>query len=89
MSKNSKGGDVTGCNFQSLRRTSATLFGARAKDPRLTQAHLRHTDPRVTLKHYRKEIPAEVRAAALALEMDFLAAKQKREAEQGKEARVN
>ncbi len=89
LSKNSEGTEVTGCNFQSLRRTSATLFGARAKDPRLTQAHLRHTDPRVTLKHYQKEIPADVRAAALALETDFLAARQKREAEQGIAARAN
>jgi hypothetical protein len=36
---------------------------------------MRHTDPRVTLKHYQKEVPAEVRAAALALETDFLAAR--------------
>jgi integrase len=89
LSKNGEGKEVTGCNFQSLRRTSATLFGARAKDPRLTQAHLRHTDPRVTLKHYQKEIPAEVRAAALALETDLLAARRKREAEQGTAAKVN
>lgn len=89
LNKNGEGKEVTGCNFQSLRRTSATLFGARAKDPRLTQAHLRHTDPRVTLKHYQKEIPAEVRAAALALETDLLAARRKREAEQGAAATVN
>jgi integrase len=79
---------VTGCNFQSLRRTSATLFGARTKDPRLTQAQLRHTDARVTLKHYQKEIPTKVRAAAQALESDFLAARLKREAEQGTAAKV-
>jgi len=47
LSKNSNGKEVTACDFQSLRRTAATLFGARAKDPRLTQAHLRHSDPRV------------------------------------------
>ena len=27
ISKNSEGKEVTGCNFQSLRRTSGTLFG--------------------------------------------------------------
>jgi hypothetical protein len=43
----------------------------------------------VTLKHYQKEIPAEVRAAALALETDFLAVRQKREAEQGIVAKPN
>ncbi len=89
LSKNKRGKEVTGCNFWSLRRTAATLFGARAKDPRLTQAHLRHIDPRVTLKHYQKEIPAEVRAAALALETDFLAARRKREAEQGSAGQVH
>jgi hypothetical protein len=57
--------------------------------PRLTQAHLRHTDPRVTLKHYQKEMPAEVRAEALALEKDFLAARHKREREQGTAAKAN
>ena len=89
VSKNSKGAEVTGCNFQSLRRTSATLFGARAKDPKSTQAHMRHSDPRITLKHYQKEIPAEVRAAALALEADFLAARQEREAKNATAAKVN
>jgi hypothetical protein len=66
-------------NFQSLRRTSSTLFGARAKDPKSTQAHMRHTDPYVTLKHYQQEIPAEVKAAALALERDLLDQKRRRE----------
>jgi integrase len=66
-------------NFQSLRRTSSTLFGARAKDPKSTQAHMRHTDPYITLKHYQQEIPAEVKAAALALERDLLDQKQRRE----------
>jgi integrase len=32
-------------NFQSLRRTSSTLFGARAKDPKSTHAQMRHADP--------------------------------------------
>jgi integrase len=71
----------TAVNFQSLRRTSATLFGAKAKDPKSTQAHMRHTDPHVTLKHYQREIPAEVKAAALALEQDLLDQTRRREKE--------
>ena len=65
-----KGDEVesTDVNFQVLRRTCATLFGAIAKDPRDTQAQLRHADPSVTLRHYQKSIPASVRAAALAFE---------------------
>ncbi len=66
-------------NFQSLRRTSSTLFGARAKDPKSTQAHMRHTDPYITLKHYQREIPAEVKAAALVFERDLLEQKRRRE----------
>jgi len=65
-------------NFKSLRRTSSTLFGARAKDPKSTQAHMRHSDPYVTLKHYQREIP-EVKAAALAFERDLLEQKRRRE----------
>jgi integrase len=37
-----KGEPTSAVNFQSLRRTSSTLFGARAKDPKSTQAHMRH-----------------------------------------------
>jgi hypothetical protein len=59
-------------NFQVLRRTCATLFGAKAKDPRDTQAQLRHADPTVTLRHYQKSIPANVKAAALALEEELI-----------------
>jgi len=66
-------------NFQSLRRTSSTLFGARAKDPKSTQAHMRHTDPQITLRHYQQAIPAEVKAAALAFEKDLLDQKRRRE----------
>jgi hypothetical protein len=40
-----EGKQTSALNFQSLRRTSSTLFGARAKDPKSTQAHMRHTDP--------------------------------------------
>jgi hypothetical protein len=40
---------------------------------------MRHTDPYVTLKHYQREIPAEVKAAALALERDLLERKRKRQ----------
>jgi hypothetical protein len=40
---------------------------------------MRHVDPYVTLKHYQQGIPAEVKAAALALEQDLLAQKRKRE----------
>ena len=73
------GDQGTAVNFRSLRRTSATLFGAKAKDPKSTQAHMRHIDPHVTLKHYQREIPAEVRAAALALEQDLLEQERRRE----------
>jgi integrase len=75
------GKTTSAVNFQSLRRTSSTLFGARAKDPKSTQTHMRHTDPYVTLKHYQQGIPAEVKAAALALEQDLLEQTQKRENE--------
>jgi integrase len=63
--------NVQGVNFQSLRRTSATLFGDKAKDPRATQAHLRHADPSITLRHYQKAIPQSIKAAAVALESDL------------------
>jgi integrase len=72
--KDAKGRPRTSVNFQSLRRTSSTLFGAKAKDPKSTQAHMRHADPHVTLKHYQQAVPAEVRAAAMAMETDLLAA---------------
>jgi integrase len=61
----------TDVDFRALRRTCATLFGDRAKDPKSTQAQLRHADPGITLKHYQKSIPASVRAAAIALEEDL------------------
>jgi integrase len=64
--------ESTDVNFQVLRRTCATLFGAKAKDPRDTQAQLRHADPTVTLRHYQKSIPASVRAAALAFEEELI-----------------
>jgi integrase len=69
-----KGEEVesTKVNFQVLRRTCATLFGEKAKDPRDTQAQLRHADPAVTLRHHQKSIPASVRAAALALEAELI-----------------
>jgi hypothetical protein len=35
--------------FQETCLTSSTLFGARAKDPKSTQTHMRHVDPYVTL----------------------------------------
>jgi len=82
LKKAAKRANVEGVNFQSLRRTSATLFGAKAKDPKSTQAHMRHSDPRITLKHYQKEIPAEIKSAARALEADLIAEKKKLEAEQ-------
>jgi len=81
LKKAAKSANVEGVNFQSLRRTSATLFGAKAKDPKSTQAHMRHSDPRITLKHYQKEIPAEIKSAARALEADLIAEKKKLEAE--------
>lgn len=64
--------ESTDVNFQVLRRTCGTLFGAKAKDPRDTQAQLRHADPSVTLKHYQKSIPDSVRAAAAALETELI-----------------
>ncbi len=64
--------ETTDVNFQVLRRTCATLFGAKAKDPRDTQAQLRHADPTVTLRHYQKSIPPNVKAAALALEEELM-----------------
>ena len=83
-----KGKPTSGLNYQSLRRTSSTLFGAKAKDPKSTQAHMRHADPTITLKIYQQAIPAEVKAAALALEADLLDRKRKREAE-GNNVRVS
>ena len=65
--------ESTDVNFQVLRRTYVTLFGAKAKDPRDTQAQLRHADPSVTLRHYQKSIPASVRVAAHAFETELLA----------------
>ena len=51
---------------------SKRFGGTMAKDPRDTQAQLRHTDPSVTLRHYQKSIPASVRAAAVALESELI-----------------
>ncbi len=62
---------IEGVNFQSLRRTSGTLFGDKAKDPKATQAHLRHADPAITLRHYQKAIPESLKAAAIAFESDL------------------
>lgn len=64
--------ESTDVNFQVLRRTCGTLFGAKAKDPRDTQAQLRHADPTVTLRHYQKSNPASVRTAAVALEAELI-----------------
>lgn len=61
----------TDVDFRALHRTCATLFGDRAKDPKSTQAQLRHADPTITLKHYQKAIPASVKATAVALENDL------------------
>jgi integrase len=58
----------TDVDFRALRRTCATLFGDVAKDPKSTQAQLRHADPSITLKHYQKSIPASVKAAAMIFE---------------------
>ena len=63
---------VEGVNFQSLRRTCATLFG-RHGQPKDAQAQLRHADPYITLKHYQQIIPATVKAAAHAFEAELLA----------------
>jgi len=79
VTQNAKGVKKTALNFQSLRRTSSTLFGARAKDPKSTQAHMRHADPHVTLRHYQQAIPSEVKAAAIALEADLIEQQRKLE----------
>ena len=42
---------------------------------------MRHADPSITLKIYQQAIPAEVKAAALALETDLLEQRRKHEAE--------
>jgi integrase len=85
---NTQGNLTSAVNFQSLRRTSSTLFGARAKDPKSTQTHMRHVDPYITLKHYQQVIPAEVKAAAIALEQDLLEQKRKRDAAASTHARI-
>jgi integrase len=74
--------ESTDVNFQVLRRTCGTLFGAKAKDPRDTQAQLRHADPSVTLKHYQKSIPDSVRTAAAALEAELISPKMRNQFEQ-------
>jgi len=79
--KNAKGEDTTALNFQSLRRTSSTLFGDKAKDPKSTQAHMRHADPHVTLMHYQQAVPATMKAAAIAFETELLEQQQKRESQ--------
>jgi hypothetical protein len=83
-----KGKATSALNYQSLRRTSSTQFGAKAKDPKSTQAHVRHADPSTTLKIYQQAIPAEVKAAAREFEIDLLERKRKREAE-GNNVRVS
>jgi hypothetical protein len=88
LSKNATGKEVTGCNFQSLRRTSATLFGACQVSPPHSSS-LAAYRPARDVEALSERNPAEVRAAALALETDFLAARQKREAEQGIAAKAN
>jgi integrase len=70
--------ESTDVDFQALRRTCATLFGANAKDPRDTQVPLRHADPSVTLRYYQKSIPASVRAAVLALDAELISRKASR-----------
>ena len=72
VSKTAAGDVTTALNFQSLRRTSSTLFGAKAKNPKSTPAHMRHADPQITVRHYRQAILAVVKAAAIALEADLL-----------------
>jgi integrase len=69
--KNGKPILKTDVDFRALRRTCATLFGDRAKDPKSTQAQLRHADPTNTLKHYQKSVPASLKAAANMLENDL------------------
>lgn len=81
IAMDANGKPTTAVNFQSLRRTSSTLFGARAKDPKLTQAHMRHADPHVTLKHYQQAIPSAVKAAAIALEAELLDEQKKRKSQ--------
>jgi integrase len=79
VTKNTKGKESTALNFQSLRRTSSTLYGAIARDPKSTQAHMRHADPQITLRHYQQAVPAAVKAAAIALEAELLEQQRKHE----------
>ncbi len=60
------------CAVTPQQGLGATLFGAKAKDPWDTQVQLRHEDPTVTLRNYQKSIPANVRAAALALDKELI-----------------
>ena len=71
--KDEKGRSVfkTDVDFRALRRTCATHFGDKAKDPKSVQAQLRHADPTITLKHYQKSIPESVRAAGDELEREL------------------
>jgi integrase len=62
----------TDVDFRALRRTCATLFGDRARDPKSTQAQLRHADPTITLRYYQKAVPESVKAAAVAFEADLI-----------------
>ena len=40
---------------------------------------MRHADPQITLRHYQQAIPAEMKAAAIALETDLLEEQRKHE----------
>jgi integrase len=62
----------TDVDFQALRRTCATLFGDKAKDPKSTQSQMRHADPAITLKLYQKSVPESVKAAAISFEADLI-----------------
>ena len=62
----------TDVDFQALRRTCATLFGDKAKDPKITQSQMRHADPAITLKLYQKSVPETVKAAAISFEADLI-----------------
>jgi hypothetical protein len=59
------------------------MFGVRAKEPKSSQAHMRHTDPTITLKHYQLSVPAELKATALVLERDLLEQKRSRKEGEG------
>jgi hypothetical protein len=62
------GGGIFNRNYGEI----STGVDNKAKDPKSTQAQLRHADPTITLKLYQKSVPESVKAAAISFEADLL-----------------